>query len=80
MKDRLFDWPTLWRHILLGAVPFLGSVALYEKLLGEGSLGATILILAAILPLIALGWLGWQHWRHRDGPSAGGQPTVNPES
>ena len=65
MKDRLFDWPTVWRHVLFGGIPFLGAVILYEKFFSEWSLGACIVLLAAILPLIAIGWLGYQHWKFR---------------
>jgi hypothetical protein len=65
MKQRLFDWPTVSRHILFGAIPFVVLVMIYEKCLGEWSLGALILILAAVLPFIAIGWLGYQHWKHR---------------
>jgi hypothetical protein len=72
MKDRLFDWPTVWRHIALGGIPFLVFVLFYEKLFGEWSLGAAIMILAAILPFVAIGWLGYQHWKHRKGRSHGG--------
>ncbi len=65
MKDRLFHWPTLWRHMLFGALPFLVLVVLYEKSFSEWSLGAIIIILAALLPFIAVGWLGYQYWKHR---------------
>ncbi len=64
MKDRLFDWPTVWRHLIFGIFPFIMMVILYEKFLGEWSLGAMIMILAAFLPFIAIGWLGYQHWKH----------------
>jgi hypothetical protein len=64
MKDRLFDWPTVWRHIVLGAVPFICVVYLYEHFLNEWTLGAMIVVLAAVLPFIAIGWLGYQHWKH----------------
>ena len=66
MKDSLFHWPTVWRHVLMGALPLMILMIGYEKLFGEWSLGALIVILAAILPLIAVGWLGYQHWRHRN--------------
>ena len=65
IKDRLFDWPTVWRHIILGAVPFLVIIILYEKYFSEWSLGILMVILSAILPFIAIGWLGYQHWKHR---------------
>jgi hypothetical protein len=64
MKDTLFHWPTVWRHILMGAIPFLCLVFLYEKYLGEWSLGALILLLSALLPFVAICWLGYQHWKH----------------
>jgi hypothetical protein len=65
MKDRLFDWPTVLRHLLLGAIPFVVVVVLYEKVFGEWSLGVIILLLSAILPFVAIAWLGYQHWKHR---------------
>ncbi len=65
MKDRLFDWPTVWRHIVFGAIPFVIVVMIYEKVMGEWSLGAVILFVAALLPFVAIGWLGYQHWKHR---------------
>jgi len=69
MKDRLLDWPTVWRHIIFGALPFIAAVWAYEKFLNEWSLGALIVILAAVLPFIAIGWLAYQHWKHRKASS-----------
>ena len=72
MKDRLFDWPTVLRHAIVGAIPFIAAVLLYERFFGEWSLGAIIVILSAILPFVAIGWLGYQHWKHRhDKPNHG---------
>lgn len=62
--NRLFDWPTVLRHTFWGATPFVIAVILYEKFLGEWTLGAAIVVLAAILPFVAVGWLAWQHWKH----------------
>ncbi len=64
MKDRLFHWPTVARHVLLGMIPFLAAVFLYERLVNEWSLGAVILLAAAAGPFLAIGWLGLQHWKH----------------
>ncbi len=64
MKDRIFDWPTVLRHMALGAIPFVAIVLLYEKFFGEWTLGAAIVILAAMLPFVAIGWLAYQHWKH----------------
>lgn len=77
MKDRLFDWPTVWRHVVLGALPFMGAVYIYEKCLNEWSLGFIILILSAVLPFVAIGWLGYQHWKHanKNATVNDGQPT-----
>lgn len=72
MKDRLFDWPTVFRHLVVGAIPFVLAVLLCERLLGEWSIGAMIVILAALLPFVAIAWLGYQHWKHRhDRPGHG---------
>jgi hypothetical protein len=72
MKDRLFDWPTVWRHILIGGVPFLVALFVYEKFFSEWSLGVLMILLAGVLPFVAIGWLGYQHWKHRDNrPSDG---------
>ncbi len=65
MKDRLFDWPTVTRHVIVGAIPFIAVVLLYERFFSEWSLGAVIVILSAVLPFVAVGWLGYQHWKHR---------------
>ena len=73
MKDQLFrpsrqiavlHWPTIWRHVLFGALPFLLVVVIYEKAFGEWGLGALVVIIAALLPFVAVGWLGYQHWRY----------------
>ena len=64
MRDFIFHWPTVLRHVLVGAAPFVFAVIIYEKLFGEWSLGVLMVILAAVLPFVAIGWLGYQHWRH----------------
>jgi len=36
-----------------------------ERFVGAGVAGSFFLILAMLLPFVAIGWLGYQHWRHR---------------
>ncbi len=66
MKDRIFDWRTVFRRLASGALPFLLAVFLYERWFGEWSLGVMMVMLAALLPFVAIGWLGYQHWKHRE--------------
>ena len=40
-------------------------VILLERYVGPGWSGYVILILALLLPFIAIGWLGYQHFRNR---------------
>lgn len=64
LRNSFFHWPTLLRHFILRVLPFIGLIIFYEKYFGEWSLGVLIVILAAILPFIAIGWLAYQHWKH----------------
>ena len=62
---KLFHWGLLLRYMVYGVLPLLGLLALTQKL-GGGDVGFLILILAAALPFIAIGWLAYQHFRQRD--------------
>jgi len=42
----------------------LGFIFL-ERRIGEGAAGYFFVVLALVLPFVAIGWLGWQHFRHR---------------
>ncbi len=61
----IFHWPVILRHLLCGALPLIVFFLAVEKLAGESSLAVAILLLAAIAPLIAVGWLAWQNLRKR---------------
>ena len=62
---KLFHWGLLLRYMVYGVLPLILLFIILERWLGGGASGSFILILAAALPFIALGWLGYQHFRHR---------------
>jgi predicted permease len=62
---KLFNWGLLLRYMVYGVMPLMLFFFVLERHLGPGDLGVTIVVLAAALPFIALGWLGYQHIRHR---------------
>jgi hypothetical protein len=61
---KLFHWGLLLRYMVYGVLPLIVGFALAERWLGPGSSGLVVLVLALILPFVALGWLGYQHLRH----------------
>lgn len=61
---KLFHWGLILRYIVYGVLPLIALFVLLERHLGDGSSSAAFLVLALVLPFIALGWLGYQHWRH----------------
>lgn len=64
MRGPLFHWGLVLRYVVYGALPFVGSLWLCEKILGDVGVGMAIVVLAGLLPFYAVGWLGYQHWRH----------------
>jgi hypothetical protein len=61
---KLFHWGLILRYMVYGVLPILFFFSLLQKF-GAVDVGTFIVILAAILPFIAIGWLGYQHFRHR---------------
>lgn len=61
---KLFHWGLMLRYMVYGVLPLLLLFALLQRFSG-GDVGTFILVLAALLPFIAIGWLGYQHFRHR---------------
>jgi len=62
---KLFHWGLMLRYMVYGVLPLLLLFALLQRF-GAGDIGVFIVILAAVLPFIAIGWLGYQHYRHRN--------------
>ena len=70
MKGPLFHWGLVLRYVVYGALPVLGALWFCERIMGDAGVGAAIVVLAALLPLCAVGWLAYQHWKHsRTGPA-----------
>lgn len=61
---KLFHWGLMLRYMVYGVLPLLLLFALLQRF-GAGDIGALVVVLAALLPFIAIGWLGYQHFRHR---------------
>ena len=62
---KLFHWGLILRYMVYGVLPLILLFILLERWIGPGFSGYAILLLAAVLPFIALGWLGYQHFKHR---------------
>jgi len=60
-----FHWGLILRYMVYGVLPLILLFILLERWIGPGFSGYAILLLAAVLPFIALGWLGYQHFKHR---------------
>lgn len=61
---KLFHWGLMLRYMVYGVLPLLGLFAVFQRF-GGGDVGFLVLLLAAALPFIAIGWLAYQHFRHR---------------
>ena len=62
---KLFHWGLLLRYMVYAVLPLIVGFIVLERLVGEGASGIFFVILALVLPFVAIGWLGWQHVRHR---------------
>ena len=62
---KLFHWGLLLRYMVYGVVPLVVGFIVLERRVGEGAAGLFFVVLALVLPFVAMGWLGWQHFRHR---------------
>jgi len=63
---KLFHWGLILRYMVYGVLPLILLFILLERWIGPGFSGYAIVLLAAVLPFIAIGWLGYQHFRHRN--------------
>jgi hypothetical protein len=62
---KLFHWGLILRYMVYGVFPLILLFILLERWIGPGFSGYAIVLLAAMLPFVALGWLGYQHFKHR---------------
>jgi len=62
---KLFQWGLLLRYMVYGVLPLIVGFVLLERYVGEGWAGYGIVVLAFVLPFVAIGWLGYQHFRRR---------------
>jgi len=62
---KLFHWGLLLRYMVYGVLPLVVGFVFLEHHVGEGDAGVFFVMLALVLPFIAIGWLAWQHFRHR---------------
>ncbi len=61
---KIFHWGLILRSLVYGVVPLIVAFILIERLVGAGHASEAFVILAFLLPFVALSWLGYQHWRH----------------
>ncbi|HVM59622.1 MAG TPA: hypothetical protein VMV72_02050 [Verrucomicrobiae bacterium] len=62
---KLFHWGLMLRYMVYGVLPLVVGFIVLERYVGEGAAGVLFVVLALVLPFVAIGWLGWQHLRHR---------------
>ena len=62
---KLFHWGLILRYTVYGVLPLVAALLLLERYVGAGRSGAAFVVLAFVLPFVALAWLGYQHFRHR---------------
>ena len=51
--------------MVYGVLPLIVLFVVVERAVGAGSTGAFFVLLALVLPVVAIGWLGLQHVKHR---------------
>jgi len=51
--------------MVYGVLPLVVGFIFLERRVGEGAAAVFFVLLALVLPFVAVGWLGWQHCRHR---------------
>ncbi len=62
---KLFHWGLMLRYMVYGVLPLIALFIVLERYVGPGVDSELLVILAFVLPFIALGWLGYQHFKHR---------------
>jgi len=63
---KLFHWRLILRYMVYGVLPLIVFFIVLERYVGPGFSGYAIVLLALVLPFIAIGWLGYQHFHHRN--------------
>jgi hypothetical protein len=61
---KLFHWGLMLRYMVYGVLPLILFFIMLERWCGPGWSSVAIVLLAAALPFVAIGWLGYQHFRH----------------
>jgi lipopolysaccharide export LptBFGC system permease protein LptF len=51
--------------MVYGTLPLIALFIAIERFVGAGVAGTLFVVLALLLPFVALIWLGYQHFRHR---------------
>jgi hypothetical protein len=62
---KLFHWGLILRYMVYGVLPLMALFIVLERYIGPGVGSELFVVLAFVLPFIAIGWLGYQHFRHR---------------
>jgi hypothetical protein len=61
----LFNLRLMARTALMVVLPLVGGFVVWEAMGGEVTLSKLMVVLAATLPFVAIGWLSYQHLRAR---------------
>ena len=62
---KLFHWGLILRYMMYGVLPLIALFIVVERYTGTGVGSELFVVLAFVLPFIALGWLGYQHFKQR---------------